>query len=60
MLYSINLQRRNNSTDHIYIPLQLINDRTMFPMREFAERTGAKVSWQAPTAQHKTRAEFEW
>ena len=42
------------------VPVQLINDRTMFPMREFAERTGAKVSWQAPNAQHKTRAEFEW
>lgn len=42
------------------VPVQLINDRTMFPMREFAERTGAKVSWQAPTAQYKTRAEFEW
>lgn len=42
------------------VPVQLINDRTMFPMREFAERTGAKVSWKAPDAQHKTRAEFEW
>ena len=42
------------------IPTQIINGRTMFAIREFAEQTGAKVSWEAENEYHKTRSKFEW
>lgn len=50
----------NGEVVKLDVPVQLIKDRTMFPIREFAERTGAKVSWEMPTATHGTRAKFMW
>ena len=54
------LVKFNGEVVKLDVPVQIIKDRTMFPIREFAERTGAKVSWEMPTSTHGTRAKFEW
>ena len=43
------------------VPIKIINDRTMFPIREFAERTGAKVGWTPPgPPNYKTKSRYDW
>lgn len=43
------------------VPVQIINDRTMFPIREFAERTGGSVDWTPPTPpNYKTKSRYRW
>jgi major intracellular serine protease len=42
------------------VPSRIDEGRFLFEMRSFAERTGAKISWEAENEHHKTRAIFEW
>jgi major intracellular serine protease len=50
----------NGEPIEVDVPTQIINGRTLFEMRSFAEKTGAKISWEAENEYHKTRAKFEW
>lgn len=50
----------NGESIKVDVPTQIVNGRTLFEMRSFAEKTGAKISWEAENANHKTRAKFEW
>lgn len=50
----------NGEPIKVDVPTQIINGRTLIELRSFAERTGAKISWEAETAEHKTRAKFVW
>lgn len=50
----------NGEPIKVDVPTQIINGRTLFEMRSFAERTGAKISWEAETPYHKTKAKFIW
>lgn len=42
------------------VPTQIVDGRTLIEMRSFARETGAKISWEMPTATHGTRAKFVW
>lgn len=50
----------NGEAVEVDVPTQIVEGRTLFEMRSFAERTGAKISWEAENEYHKTRAKFVW
>lgn len=55
-----NIVKFNGESVQVDVPTQIVNGRTLFEMRSFAERTGAKISWEAENEYHKTRAKFVW
>lgn len=55
-----NIVKFNGESVQVDVPTQIVNGRTLFEMRSFAERTGAKISWEAENEYHKTRAKFAW
>lgn len=58
--YNSDIVKFNGKKINLDVPVQIINGRTMFPIREFAERTGAAITWEAENEYHKTRAKFSW
>lgn len=50
----------NGEPIKVDVPTQIVDGRTLIEMRSFARETGAKISWEMPTATHGTRAKFMW
>lgn len=50
----------NGEAVEVDVATQIVDGRTLFEMRSFAERTGAKISWEAENEYHKTSAKFVW
>lgn len=58
--FGSNIVKFNGVDVKVDVPTQIVDGRTLFEMRSFAERTGAKISWEAENEYHKTKAKFEW
>lgn len=55
-----NLVKFNGEVVELDVPTQIVNGRTLFEMRSFAEKTGASISWKPMDGEHDVRAKFEW